>query len=546
MSLSRSGPDASGDRPNFLLIMTDQQRADHLGCYGNRQVRTPNLDALAARSVLFERCYVNSPVCMPNRATLATGRMPSAAGARMNGVPLPLDARTFMEALRDAGYDTVLVGKAHLQNMTDNPPTPVRGQERIPRERQAFHSTRSGDEYEMESIARWRDPEFQPRLPYYGFSETHFCLEHGDEVGGDFARWLPMQNLAEGEAPGPHHALSPEKAIAAPQAWRTSLDRSHYPTSYMEETTCSWLWNHASKKARCAPFFIQCSFPDPHHPFTPPEPYWSMYRPENIELPASFHASLDEAPPHKLALHRELAQGERKTGGSRVIAVREEEARQAIALNYGSITMIDDAVGRILETLEKTGLADNTVVIFLSDHGDYMGDHGLLFKGPLHYRSIIRMPFLWKDTPGSFQPGRRRNSACAMDLAPSILDRAGVDGWHGIQGRSLLDIIRSSETAEQTALASDAPILIEEQSHRKVPGLPDPPRVRTLISGRWRLSVFAEADWGELYDLEADPGELHNRFGNPEYATIQCELLFRLGTEMARLSPDMPLSARMA
>jgi arylsulfatase A-like enzyme len=383
----------------------------------------------------------------------------------------------------------------------------------------------------------------------YGFSETHFCLEHGDEVGGDFARWLQEQTLAEGEAPGLQHALPPEKAIAAPQAWRTSLDRSHYPTSYIEETTCSWLLDHAAKKDRRAPFFIQCSFPDPHHPFTPPEPYWSMYRPEDIELPASFYAPLDEAPPHKLALHRELAQGERKTGGSRVIAVREDEARQAIALNYGSITMIDDAVGRILETLGKTGLADNTVVIFMSDHGDYMGDHGLLFKGPLHYQSIIRMPFLWKDTPASFHPGRRRDSVCAMDLAPSILERAGLEGWHGIQGKSLLGIIRTPEASGREAQAArtpDMPILIEEQSHRKVPGLPDPPKVRTLISGRWRLSLFADAGWGELYDLEEDPDELHNRFEDPSCEKVKCELLFTLGTEMTRLSPDMPLSARMA
>lgn len=571
--MSRDGAAAvpAARRPNFLLFMTDQQRADHLGAYGNTQLRTPNIDALAANGIAFDRMYVNSPVCMPNRACIATGRMPSAAGSRMNGVPLSLESRTFMDFLREAGYRTALVGKAHFQNMTENAPTPVPGQDRVPRSRQASADQRDGPGYRCESPEAWRDPEFRVPTPYYGFDEAILCLEHGDQVGGDFARWLSAESqarrLAPGAGPGPEHALPADRPIAAPQSWRTSLDRDHYPSAYIAERTVEWLGRHAQAARRdaadapgapatgadaapgtadtapgtadAAPFFLQCSFPDPHHPFNPPEPYWSMYDPDEIELPESFNAMRDSMPPHKAAIHREFAEGRRKTSGSRVIAVDETEARQAIALNYGAIAMIDDCVGRVLRALDDLGLAENTVVIFLSDHGDYMGDHGLLFKGPLHYQSLVRMPFIWRDCDPSARAGRCARVARAMDIAPTILERAGVPLPHGMQGRSLIAELRGDPRAPDCAL-------IEEESHRNVPGLPDPPKVRTLVTERWRISVFAGADWGELYDLQEDPHELRNLFSDPGRAELRAELLWKMASEMTRLAPNLPLAPRMA
>lgn len=529
-----------GARPNFLLFMTDQQRADHLGCYGNTLLRTPNIDALAKSGSIFDRFYVSAPVCMPNRAALVTGRMPSATGVRRNGIPLSLSSRTFADALLEAGYRTALIGKAHFQNMTDVAPSPATDAPGIPRERQADINDRSGPEYGCESPGSWSNPAFQVPVPYYGFDDTRLCLEHGDQVGGDYARWLDQKNLAAANSPGPASALAVESEVKAPQAWRTAVDEAHYPTSFIAEKSIEWLHAHAAGPDSDRPFLLQCSFPDPHHPFTPPGKYWSAYSPDEVQLPASFDASLEFAPPHKRALHEELANGKRLTAGSRAIAVTEAEAREAIALNYGAINMIDDAVGRVMRSLSELGLDDNTVVIFLSDHGDFMGDHGLLFKGPLHYQSLIRMPFIWRDTDGVAQTGHCGGLASAIDLAPTILERAGVMVYHGMQGRSLLPDMRGLHEDSRRA------ILIEEEGHRSLPGLPAPPRVRTLVTDRWRISILVGADWGELYDLSSDPDEIHNRFTDPACAGIRAELMWQLSAEMARLSENLPLPTGMA
>lgn len=531
--------------PNFLIFMTDQQRADHLGCFGNPLVRTPHIDALADDGAVFERFYVNAPVCMPNRAALATGRMPSAAGVRMNGVPLPLSALTYADALREAGYRTALIGKAHFQNMTDARPSPVAGEPQIPRARQADADRRDGPGYDCELQAQWQRPDFRLSGPYYGFEDAALCLEHGDAVGGEYERWLQARSPEANERrlQGADGALEAGDAVHAPQAWRTALDEGLYPTNFITERSIEWLGQHARGADRERPFLLQCSFPDPHHPFTPPGRYWSMYAPEDVQLPPSFDAPLECAPAHKRALHEELAQGRRRTSGSRAIAVSGDEARQAIALNYGAISMVDDAIGRILQTLRDLGLDDDTVVIFLSDHGDFMGDHGLLFKGPLHYQSVVRTPLIWRDTATHRGAQRLRAPTCAMDLAPTLLARAGVQPLHGMQGTSLLERLHG---APETAREKDRAILVEEQSHRDVPGLPSPPRVRTLITERWRLSIFAGADWGELYDLQEDPDEIHNRFDDPPYQTIRGELLWRLGREMTGLSSNLPLATHMA
>ncbi|VCU68234.1 Arylsulfatase [Pigmentiphaga humi] len=518
-------------RPNFLVFMTDQQRADHLGCYGNAHVRTPHIDGLAARGTVFDRCYVASPACMPNRSAIMTGRMPIAAGARMNGVPLPLDSRTFVDVLRDAGWRTALIGKSHLQNMTDNAPAWRNGLDRAPD--QARRNGRDDPAYEQESIARWRDPGHAVRTPYYGFDHVELCLEHGDEVGGDYQRWLEREHPGADALRGSAHALP--GGSAAPQAWRTALPERLYPSAFIGERTCAWLEQHAADRA--APFFLQCSFPDPHHPFTPPGGYWDMYRPEDVALPPSCGPARADDVPLKRALHEELAQGRRPAGGSRMIAVTPQEARAAIALNYGSISCIDDVIGTVLARLDALDLAGDTVVLFLSDHGDFMGDHGLLFKGPLHYQSLVRMPFIWAD-PQAPRAQRRPDLASAIDIAPTILARAGLAAPHGVQGHDLAP-------GAPDAPASRCAALVEEEGHRPMPGS-GLPKVRTVVTQDWRLSVHAFETWGELYDLRADPHETVNLWDDPGSAATKSALLWELARSMARHADDCPLPTRMA
>lgn len=532
-------------RPNFLIFMTDQQRADHLGCMGDSLLRTPHIDALADAGVVMDRFYANAPVCMPNRAALVTGRMPGAAGVRMNGVPLPLTAITYADALHDAGYRTALIGKAHFQNMTRAAPTPMPGEPQVPRSRQGTRDMRTGAGYSHELPDCSRSAVTGAANHYYGFEHTELCLEHGDQVEGDYSAWLLARSpeLAQQRWQSPDNS---EAAWGAPQAWRSVLPEELYPSSFVADRTEAWLRNHAlTPPDQRQPFLLHCSFPDPHHPFTPPGLFAEMYAPHDVTLPRSFDASMELAPPHKQALHAELRSGQRMTRGSRVIAVSADEARQAIALNYGAISMIDKSVGRVMATLRALDLAQDTVVVFLSDHGDYMGDHGLLFKGPLHYQSVLRMPFIWHDPQAARFGSKRCNAlASAIDLAPTLLERAGVLPWHGIQGRSLLPLFAQRDSA--SVCQERRSVLVEEHCHRAVPGLPMPARVRSLVTDRWRLSIYPGANWGELYDLQQDPCEIQNLFAAPPALETRAELLWQMSRQMAALAPDLPLADRMA
>ena len=217
-------------RPNFLLISTDQQRADHLGCYGAGILRTPNIDSLAARGIRFDKAYVSSPVCMPNRASLVTGRMPSLHGVRHNGLNLPLDTATIGDVLRAEGWTTALAGKAHFQCVTRNESAILARRERSPN--RLVSEARHADHrrYDQEIAETWRtDPRHDLQYPYYGFDSVDLTVEHGDQVEGHYSRWLAERHTDPDALRGPANAL-PGDERAAPQAWRTAMPEELYPT----------------------------------------------------------------------------------------------------------------------------------------------------------------------------------------------------------------------------------------------------------------------------------------------------------------------------
>src|SRR5690606_5566269 len=181
------------------------------------------------------------------------------------------------------------------------------------------------------------------------------------------------------------------------------------------------------------------------------------------------------------------------------------------------ITMVDDAVGRILEALQRTGLAENTVVIFTSDHGDFMGDHGLMLKGPIHYQGLIRVPFIWSD-PAQSGAARTQALGSSIDIARTVLARAGLAGFNGMQGRTLLPIMHGAQDDRRA-------IVVEDDNQRAYLGFDQPVRARTLVTQDHRLTIYRGAEWGELYDLEADPLEEHNLWSAPTAAAIKAELL---------------------
>lgn len=527
-------------RPNFLLIMTDQQRADHLGCYGNRIVATPHIDGLARRGAAFDRFTVACPICMPNRATLMTGRMPSVHGVRHNGIPLSQRATTFAELMRVAGYRTAMIGKSHLQNMMDKPPlVPDLRDTALARPPAALDEATAAEpgRYDQEYAAHWRrDPARRIDLPYYGFEEVDLAIEHGDQVDGHYTGWLAARHADPDALRGPEHAL-PAPDIVAPQAWRTRIPEALYPTSYVAEKTIERLEDFA--RTRDKPFLIKCSFPDPHHPFTPPGKYWDMYRAADVALPASWRVDRARVPPHVAWLLDQRDAGTRVATTPAPYAVNGREARESIALTYGMITMIDDAVGRILARLAALGLSDDTVVIFTADHGDFMGDHQLMLKGPIHYQSILRVPFIWADPHGAHGV-RRAALAGTLDIAPSILARAGLAPFRGMQGVSLLDAIAGARAELRDAL------VVEEEGQRVYLGFPRRVRMRSLVTARHRLSVYDGVAWGELYDLHDDPHELVNRWDDPGARELRLALQDQLIHEMIALGDTSPRPSALA
>jgi len=521
-------------QPNFVFLIADQLRADHLGAYGNTVVRTPHIDALARGGTRWDACYVASPICMPNRASLMTGRMPLTHGVRHNGIPLDMRAATFVDALRRAGYATAMIGKSHLQNMTGRPAFYPPPEARF--EREAFEP---GDgRYDQEWMPSWRDdPAQDTALPFYGFDHVDLTIEHGDDIWGHYRRWAREQRSDIDALIGPEHAEpAPGYALAdCGQAWRTRVPEDLYSTAYIARRAEERLGEFARAGH---PFFLKCSFPDPHHPFTPPGRYWSMYDPDDMPLPPSF-APHDAPPPHLAWLLEQRDEGAAVKHTQVMFGCTEREAREAIALNYGSISFIDDAIGRILGALRTHGLDRNTVVVLTADHGDYMGDHQLLLKGPLHYEGLIRVPLLWRDPAGS-GTATRTELASTVDLAPTILARAGVPAYHGMQGRSLLPLLQGERPDWRDAL------LIEEEGQRTYCGFPDRVRMRTLIAPPYRLSVYEGVGWAELYDRGRDPHEMRNCWNDPAYADIRTGLLHRLAQEMIACSETSPYPSAVA
>ena len=526
-------------RPNFLFIITDQQRADHLGCYGNPIIRTPHIDGLAARGTRFERFYTATPICMPNRATFMTGRMPSLHGARHNGIPLALTATTFVDIMRAAGYDTGLIGKCHLQSISGGVPTigmPQSDPNKVPAPLQlseADRTWRAHGRYDQELRSTWHGhADFELTLPYYGFSHVELAVGHGDEVTGHYERWLNLRHGAAESLCGRQNQLTGNH-YTAPQAWRTRVPEELYPSSYVTERTIAFLEQHASQPAQ--PFFLQCSFPDPHHPFTPPGKYWDMYDPNEISLPPSFNSGEHPLPPHLQQLYLEREHDKANRDGQRAFAVSARETREAIALTYGMITMIDDAVGRILQCLQACGLGENTIVIFNADHGDFMGDHQLLLKGALHYQGLVRVPFIWSD-PGAQKTALVNSGLCGtIDLARTILDRAGLEGHNGMQGASLLAAIAGGETGHDA-------MVIEEHQRRGYMGLKNNFRARSLITEDHRLTLYEGANWGELYDLKNDRAEMRNLWHDQRGAAKRRELTELLARKLMELSDTSPLA----
>jgi arylsulfatase A-like enzyme len=507
-------------RPNVLCFVTDQQRADHLSCYGNEVLRTPNIDRLAATGVLFERAYVNNPLCMPGRATMFTGQTARGHGVRTNGIPLRPDIPTMPEALSQMGYRTHAIGKLHLNTFM----TP-RGVDLAALDPQSY----------PEAGPLWNAGRMQKLpSPYYGLQSAEFVGGHGGGVFGEYLQWLMREH------PGAERLLRPEAGQPSPthadQSWTMALPQELHFNRWIADRAIAFLEGQAGSDR---PFFLWCSFPDPHHPFCPPEPWASQYDPADIPLPHRRPGELDDLAPFFNTVYREHIALSGRRAPTRM---SDDQIREIIARTYGMISFVDHELGRVLDTVERLGMREDTVVTFFSDHGDLMGDHWLINKGPFHFEGLLRIPFLWS-WPGHFSEGQvSEGLASLLDFAPTILDLCDVPipqgpvppqpeatqampPWPGV---ALGPQLRGEREALRTQ------VLVENDEDYL--GL----RLRTLLTERYKLTVYAAQPYGELFDLEQDPHELHNRWDDPAYADVRRELQCALLDELILTDNVLP------
>ncbi|MCC6006572.1 MAG: sulfatase-like hydrolase/transferase [Rhodobacteraceae bacterium] len=519
-------------KPNFLFFMTDQHRFDWLGCTGHPVVRTPHIDSLAARGTLFDTFRVAMPVCMPNRASFMTGRYPSVHGLRSNGCALSPRANTFVEALAASGYRTAAIGKSHLQPMTDVPP-PHDGPGSGPIAEAWKPETAPLDLELPGAYAGDENPILRAGESFYGYGHVDMVTGHGDRCGGHYAQWFRKTH------PDWHALHDPANQLphnySCPQAYRTPVPEESYSTFWIANRASDWISAQAGEDD---PFFAFVSFPDPHHPFNPPGRYWDMYSPDQFALDRPY-ASHSNPPPPIEALRARAMRGEQPPIPQAAIFLEEEQPlREAMALTAGMITMIDDAVGRVLAALEASGRAEDTVIVFNADHGDFLGDFNLLLKGPLPLRGLVQVPMIWSD-PDSRRAATSSALASTIDLPATILDRAGIAPFWGMQGRSLMGCMDGSDALRDA-------VLVEHNDSDARMGFSTPARVRMLATDDWKLTLCLGEDWGELYDLRADPWEQNNLWDDPAHAATRATLTERLAHELTWNMDESPRALKMA
>jgi arylsulfatase A-like enzyme len=514
-------------RPNVLFFITDQHRADHTGFGGHPLAQTPHLDALAARAMQFDRAIVANPICMPNRSTILTGRQPSVHGTRFNGVALDPSNETFVRALAQAGWQTGLVGKAHFQNMGHGEGAAANF---FGEPGDAVHRSNPDGWDAWELLSRHRTERVAFPDDYYGFGHVALAVDHGDRVGGHYYQWLVEQGVRPDQLQGPEHAL--QRFGGWEQIYQTALPEDLYPTSYVTQQSLTWLDAAVQEDA---PFFLMCSYPDPHHPFTPPGRYYDRFDPASFELPESF----DDTHERSLRVFRDR----RENRGKQLFPIApfsptEEQWRQCAAKEFGMIAMIDDGIGQILGRLEELGAARDTIVVFTSDHGDMFGDHAMMLKGGMHYEGCVRVPLLIA-APGH-TPGVTDGLAGSVDLAATILELAGLPAFHGMQGTSLVPVL-----GDANARVRDQ-VLIEEDELFDLAGTGGHLRMRTLVTEEARLTYYDASEQGELFDLTRDPGERENLYAEPEGSPLRAELTERLARQMMAYAETSPKPTHFA
>jgi len=441
----------NSEKPNILLLLTDQQRTDSMACYGNSFVKVPHLNKLASESVVFENAYCTQPVCTPSRASIFTGQWPHTHGCIANNIALPKETPTIAEYIGESHYP-VYYGKWHL-----------------------------GDELKAQhGFKEWLSIED-------GIYRKHYKDPSDLERRSDYHHFLDENRF-------PPDEIAPDGARVYSREYSAVMAEPYTKAAFLGERSSEFLKSYD----RAQPFFMTVSFLEPH----PPNfgPLNNLYDPDEVPVGPAFAVEPESGAP--AFIHRKVRSFKKE--GCRDFPARHADDWRRIRANYyGLVTMVDRAVGRILDALESNGLSENTLVVFTSDHGEMLGDHALGKKDVL-YQEAVRVPLMFR------LPGPRKDRAHRMvggrislvDLAPTLVDFAGGVCGAKVEGRSRRKVVEGKATLDGNDVFIDWDSL-QEYVHRPW---------RSIISADgWQLNVCPD-DRNELYNLNEDPNQLRNLF----------------------------------
>ncbi len=465
------------DRPNILWLCTDQQRFDTIQSLGNPLVRSPNVDRLVEEGVTFTQAYCQSPVCAPSRASFLTGRYPRTTGCRQNGQMIPENEVLISRMLADVGYRCGLAGKLHLASCSDG-----KVEARIDDGYHDFHwSHHPQPDWEENAYTQWLKSKGQTWEELYTGRATGYVKE--------------------------------------------GIPAEYHQTTWCAETTIDFI-----KANQGQPWFFSFNCFDPHHPFDPPAEYLQKYKPADMPLPKtgpnapdskSSFQELDSVWAHN-------SPGEFHTG-----AMTDNDRREVTAAYYAMCELIDHQVGRIMAALENTGQRENTIVVFMSDHGEMLGDHGIYFKGPHFYDEAVCVPLVvsW---PKRFQSGLQVSGLTELvDLVPTFLEACDVAVPNRVQGRSLIPHLTGAADPSKHRDFVYCEYL-NSWTHSDAYGT----MLRTETE---KIVVYHGTDQGELYDLESDPDEFENLWHSPDHSPMKLRLMQQcFDASVFNMDPDPP------
>ncbi len=474
-------------KKNVLVIICDQLRKDTLGCYGNKNISTPNIDDLFKDSVMYTRNYVANPICMPNRHTLFSGMYPHNHGVWTNGILTKDEDYNLMYHLKDNGYNTASIGKIHFE---PNGGDVSNGS----KECDAWYKTDEGQNFHG---------------PYRGFDYIELVNQHHG-IGGHMIPWF----YANGGT---------DEMFDTKENDCYDVPKNLHSTAFVGERTSAYI----RSKEKDKPFFLVASFPDPHHPYSSPTECYNKIKDKEYSTPIGTADDLTTRP----ARYTQLLNGEWSRGKisapSHLGGLSKEDGEKRIRHTYAMVELIDEYIGKIMNTLIEENLLDDTIIIFTADHGELLGDHGLWTKGPFFYEGLVSTPLAIK-TPRA-TPRICEDLISAVDFAPTICDLLGVDIPYYMDG-----ISQKSTLVADTNLRNNC--MIEYRNGYEKKDI----NYKVVLDKQYKY-VLAQNGEQELNDMKNDPCEKTNLAGDKQYDEVIMQYKESLLLEMLKSESKKPL-----